>query len=151
MRWMDLPMRAVLGFIAGLIAVLVFHQGAWALLHLGGLMPAPYPMGPTQPWGVPVTLSFCFWGGVWGLVYALLLPRLTMPTWLSGLLLGVLATLVLWFIVAPIKGRPIANAWVPQTMLVVLVIHSVWGIGVGLIMQAFTARARTTSDRVTTG
>ena len=137
---MDPPMRAVLGFVAGVISVLVFHQGAWALFHLVGLMPPPYPMGPVPPWSVPLTINFCFWGGLYGLVYGLLLPRLTMPPWLSGLVLGVIAVLVLWFVVAPIKGRPLANGWVPRTMLVVLVIHAIWGIGVGLIMQVATAR-----------
>lgn len=140
MRSMEPPMRAVLGFVAGAISVLVFHQGAWALFHLAGLMPPPYPMTPVPPWSVPLTIDFCFWGGVYGLVYGLLLPKLTMPPWLSGLILGVIATLVLWFIVAPIKGRPIANGWVPRTMLVVLVIHSVWGIGVGLILPLLTSR-----------
>ena len=140
MRSMDPPMRAVLGFVAGVISVLVFHQGAWALFHLFGLMPPPYPMGPVPPWSVPLTINFCFWGGLYGLVYGLLLPKLTMPPWLSGLVLGVIAVLVLWFVVAPIKGRPLANGWVPRTMLVVLAIHAIWGIGVGLIMQMTTAR-----------
>ena len=140
MRSMDPPMRAVLGFVAGVISVLVFHQGAWALFHLFGLMPPPYPMGPVPPWSVPLTINFCFWGGLYGLVYGLLLPKLTMPPWLSGLILGVIAVLVLWFVVAPIKGRPLANGWVPRTMLVVLAIHAIWGIGVGLIMQMTTAR-----------
>ena len=45
MRPTDPPMRAALGFIAGAIAVLVFHQGAWTILYLAGLMPPPYPMG----------------------------------------------------------------------------------------------------------
>ena len=140
MRSMDPPMRALLGFIAGAVSVLIFHQGTWALFHLAGLMPAPFPMGPTQPWGVPVTISFCFWAGLWGLAYALLLPKLTMPPWLSGLILGVLAALVLAFIVSPIKGRPIAFGWVPTTIAVATVIQGVWGIGVGLIMQMLTAR-----------
>jgi hypothetical protein len=140
MHSMDPPKRAVLGFVAGVISLLVFHQGAWALFHLFGRMPPPYPMGPVPPWSVPLTVSFCFWGGLYGLVYGLLLPKLTMPPWLSGLVLGVIAALVLWFVVAPIKGRPLANGWVPSTMLVVLTIHVVWGIGVGLIMQVATTR-----------
>jgi hypothetical protein len=138
---MDPPIRAFLGFVAGAISVLIFHQGAWALFHLGGLMPPPYPTSPVPPWSVPLTIDFCFWGGLYGLVYGLLLPRFTMPTWLSGLILGVIATLVLWFIVAPIKGRPLASDWVPRTMLVVLVIHAVWGIGVGLILSLLASRA----------
>ena len=53
MRSMDPPMRAILGFVAGAVSVLNFHQGIWALFHLGGLMPPPYPMSPVPPWGVP--------------------------------------------------------------------------------------------------
>ena len=141
MRPTDPPMRAVLGFVAGAISVLVFHQGAWAIFHLAGLMPPPYPMGPVPPWGVPLTVDFCFWGGLWGAAYALVLPKLEMPGWLSGLILGVIATLVLWFVVSPLKGRPLASGWAVQSMLVVLVIHAVWGIGVGLILPMLTARA----------
>jgi hypothetical protein len=68
MHTMAPPLRAVLGFIAAALSVLIFHQGAWALLHLGGLMPPPYPMAPVSPWGVPQTFDFCFWGGVYGAV-----------------------------------------------------------------------------------
>jgi hypothetical protein len=141
MRSMDPPMRAFLGFLAGALSVLIFHQSVWALFHLGGLMPPPYPMSPVPPWSVPLTIDFCFWGGIYGLIYGLLLPRFTTPLWLSGLILGVIATLVLWFIVAPIKGRPLASGWVPRTMLVVLIIHVVWGLGVGLILRLVDSRA----------
>jgi hypothetical protein len=46
---------------------------------------------------------FCFWGGVYGAAFGRALPRLPrrVPLWLLGLGLGVLALLVLWFIVAP--------------------------------------------------
>ena len=137
---MDTSTRAMFGFIAGALSVLIFHQGVWWLFHLGGLMPPPYPMTPVPPWSIPLTIDFCFWGGVYGLVYALVLPRLTMPLWMSGLTLGLIATLVLWFIVSPIKGRPIASGWNPRVMLVVLVIHLAWGVGVGLILPLLRPR-----------
>ena len=140
MRSMAPPMRAAYGFVAGAVAVLVFHQGAWAALHLAGLMSPPYPMSPAPPFGVPLTVDFCFWGGVWGLAYGLALPKLTMPPWLSGLVLGLIATLVSAFVVEPLKGHAPAFGWAPKTLLVVLVILAVWGIGVGLTMQALTSR-----------
>ena len=34
--------RALFGFVAAVIAVLVFHQGMWQLLNLLGLMPPWY-------------------------------------------------------------------------------------------------------------
>lgn len=133
-------MRAVLGFIAGAVSVLVFHQGAWALLYLGRLMPPPYPMAPVPPWGVPQTLDFCFWGGLYGAAFGLIAPMLAMPRWLSGLFLGLIATLVFWFVVLPIKHAPIAGGWDWQSMLVVLAIQLPWGIGVGLILAQLTSR-----------
>ena len=60
--------------------------------------------------------------------------------WLLGLGLGLLATLVLWFVVAPLKGQPVAGGFVPQRMLVTVLIHGAWGIGVGLLMPLLMGR-----------
>ena len=141
---MTAPMRALLGFAAAVVSVLTFHQGTWALLHVAGLMPtAPYPINPVQPLGVPLIANFCFWGGLYGLAFGLALPRLPRaPMWLLGLGLGLLAVLVLWFVVAPLKGQPVAGGFVPVRMLVTVLIHGAWGIGVGLIL-ALLMRRRT--------
>src|SRR5687768_2489127 len=70
-RWL------VVGFVAGALAVLLFHQGAAALLHALELTRrAPYSMAATQPFGVPQLWSIAFWGGVWGLLLAAALVRL---------------------------------------------------------------------------
>ena len=135
-------MRAVLGFISGAISVLVFHQGAWALLYLAGLMPPPYPTVPIPPWGVPQIVDFCFWGGLYGAAYGLVVPKLPMPAWVSGLLLGVIASLVFWFVVLPLKGEPAAGGSVWQSMVVVAAIQAAWGVGVGLILTLLRAHAR---------
>ncbi|MBV1797371.1 hypothetical protein [Siccirubricoccus sp. G192] len=140
--------RALFGFIAAVLAVLTFHQGMWALLYAAGMLPrAPFPMLPTSPFGVPLILSLCFWGGLYGLVFGLLLPRppRQVPTWLLGLGLGLVAALVSWFIVAPLKGQPVAAGFVPQRILISVLINGAWGIGVGLILPALlrtTDRAR---------
>jgi hypothetical protein len=144
---MTAPKRALLGFAAAALAVLVFHQGMWALLYALGLMPAaPYPTRPVPPLGVPLIASFCFWGGVYGAAFGLALPRLPprAPLWLLGLGLGVLALLVLWFVVAPLRGQPVAGGFAPVRMFVSALIHSVWGIGVGLILPLL---ARAISDQ----
>ena len=134
---MTAPTRALLGFAAGAVSVLTFHQGAWALLHAAGLMPAaPYPTRPVPPLGVPLIVSFCFWAGLYGAALGLALPRLPRaPTWLLGLGLGLLAVLVLWFVVAPLRGQPVASGFVPVRMLVGLLIHLAWGLGTGLILM----------------
>src|ERR1700759_1858248 len=98
------PMRAFLGFVAAAISGLTFHQGIIAVLHSLGWSPfSPYRTMPVPPWGVPVIADLCFWGGVYGAIFGLLMPRFTLPLWLCGVILGVIAALVGMFIVAPIK------------------------------------------------
>ena len=138
------PMRALLGFIAAVISVLIFHQGMWAALHtlaLPGLaMPPPYPIDPIPPWGIPRIINLCFWGGLYGIVFGLILPRLTAPLWLCGLGLGVIAALVGILVVPAVKGLPIGSGWILLNWVRSLLINGFWGIGVGLILPQLTAR-----------
>ena len=139
----DTPMRAFLGFIAAAIAVLTFHQGMVAVLHaMGGLASAPYRTTPVRPFGVPLIVDLCFWGGLYGAVFGLLLPRLTAPLWLCGIILGIAAALVGMFIVAPIKGNAIAQGWHAWPMARSVLINGFWGLGVGLILPLLMPRAR---------
>ena len=139
--------RALFGFIAAAISVLTFHQGMIALLHDLGVSPfTAYRWNPMPPWGVPLVLDLCFWGGLYGLVFGLLLPRFAWPTWLCGVILGFIAALVAMFVVAPIKGMAIANGWQAWPIARSLLINGFWGLGVGLILPLMlphrTRRAR---------
>lgn len=129
--------RALLGFIAAAISVLTFHQAMWEALHLLALpgleMPPPYPTNPIPPFGVPRILDLCFWGGLYGIVFGLLLPRLTVPLWLCGLILGIIAALVGLLVVPAIKGLPVGPGW-PLGWVRSLLINGFWGLGVGLIL-----------------
>jgi hypothetical protein len=137
--------RAILGFIAAAISVLTFHAAMWEALHvlaLPGLgMPAPYPTDPVPPLAVPRILDLCFWGGLYGIVFGLLLPRLTAPLWLCGLVLGCVAALVGLFVVSAIKGLPIGGNWVLLNWVRSFLINGFWGLGVGLIMPLLIRRA----------
>lgn len=129
---------AVLGFVAAAVSVLIFHQAMWAALHwlaLPGLgMPPAYPTSPVPPWGVPRIVDLCFWGGLYGIVFGLALPKLRAPLWLCGLGLGVLAALVGILIVPAIKGLPAGGGWLPLNWVRSFLINGFWGIGVGLIL-----------------
>lgn len=140
---MTTSIRALLGFLAAALSVLTFHQGMWGLLYLAGWMARPpYPLNPSGPLGVPLLLNFCFWAGLYGMVYGLALPRLVrMPGWLSGLLLGLLAALVGWFVVAPLKGQPVAGGFDPTRMLISVLINGIWGVGVGIILSMLLPKA----------
>ena len=139
----SMRMRAFLGFIAGAIAVLTFHQGMIAALHTftpDWVRFMAYRTTPVPPFGVPVLVSNCFWGGLWGAGFGILQPRFTLPTWSCGLLLGCVAVLAGWFIVAPLKGQPVAGGWVPLNMLRSVLINGFWGLGVGLILPLLMPR-----------
>ena len=76
-----------------------------------------------------------FWGGLWGLLFAAIAD--TLPPWpllLLGFSFGVLGpVLASWFVVAPLKGNPIAAGWVPLRMLASILINGCWGIGLALL------------------
>jgi len=135
-------MRLFLGFIAGAIAVLTFHQGMVAALHAAGwVTSSPFRMTPVPPFHMPAIVSLSFWGGLYGALYGLAMPRFRVPSWVSGLLLGLIAVLVGWFIVAPLKGNPIAGGWVPMNMLRSIVINGFWGLGVGIVLPLLMPRS----------
>ncbi len=137
-----LPQRIFLGAIAGALAVLVFHQGVVMLLFNVGLTPlAPYRTLLVPPLGVPAIVSLCFWGGVYGAGFGALAPRLGVPLWVGGLALGLLAVLVGWFVVAPLKGLPVATGFAAWPMARSLLINLIWGLGTGLLLPLLTPRA----------
>src|SRR5262245_53814598 len=126
-----------IGFVAGAASVLLFHQGMAALLNaleLSGR--AAYSMQPTEPYGVPKVASLTFWGGVWGVVFAMLLLRLEGARLVvASLLLGaVLPTLFAWAIVAPLKGQIVDATLVPTTLAYGVIVNAAWGLGTGLIL-----------------
>ena len=77
-------MRTVIaGFIAGSVSVLIFHQFGFFIANELGLLKVPlYSLRPVPPLGVPVILSSAFWGGLWGIAAAFVVPRLV--AWLDG-------------------------------------------------------------------
>ena len=141
----NLPSRALLGFIAAALSVLTFHQLMLGLLHvlaIPGLEIAatPYRFAPVPPWGVPVILNVCFWGGLYGLVFGILHPRMTGPMWLNGLCFGIAAVLIGNFVVAPIKGLPIGGNWVVNNWIRSILINGSFGVGIGVIYPLLAGR-----------
>jgi hypothetical protein len=137
--------RLIFGFVAGALAVVTFHQGAIALLTaLGALSSNLYSMRPVAPFGVPQIVSQAFWGGMWGIVFATIAPHLRRNAsyWLAALILGALVLpLVGWFVVAPLKGQPIASGWVPSRMLLSVLINGAWGVGMAAIFAFLSRRS----------
>lgn len=130
--------KLVVGFVAGFIAVFLFHQPALALLsQLGIANAATYSFAAVPPFGVPRVISIAFWGGVWGVIYAAVEQRFPRGTsyWLYAFLFGaIFPTLVAWFVVAPMKGQPIAGGWQVHRMITGFVINGAWGLGTALLL-----------------
>lgn len=136
-----LPQRIFLGFVAGAIAVLVFHQGVVSILHSLGLSPlGPYRTVLVPPFWVPAIVSLCFWGGVWGALFGAVAWRLPVPLWVGGMAIGLLAMLVGWFIVAPIKHLPMAAGYAAWPMARSLLVSLAWGIGTSILLPLLTPR-----------
>jgi hypothetical protein len=130
--------RALLGFFAASLSVLSFQAGMWWVLFRLGRMPPPYPTVPTAPFGVPEIASLVVWGGLYGVLYALLRPNLRGPSVVWGLLLGVFACLVDWLVVGPLKGRPLFDA-PPE---IALPLNLAWGIGMAAFGGLLLPRRR---------
>lgn len=138
------PIRVIYGFVAGFIATLIFHQPVLALLSQLGVAPfGAYNLQATQPFGVPVVLSLAFWGGVWGLLFALsdgLFPE-DNGYWIAAFLFGaILTSAVALLIVVPLKGGPVGAGWAPALLLTVLLINGAWGIGTGVVLRLLRGR-----------
>ncbi|MCK6449488.1 MAG: hypothetical protein L6R19_01305 [Alphaproteobacteria bacterium] len=127
------------GFVAGFLAVLLFHQPVGAAMHwLGWSRFAPFSMAPVPPLGVPRVLSLAFWGGVWGIVLAAVaawLPRRPGAFLLAGFVFGIVGpAFFAWFVLAPLRGQAVAQGWQATALLRSAVINGMWGLGAALFL-----------------
>lgn len=140
----------VVGFVAGFIALLVFHQGTAFLLYtFGNDIPsvvsvfgrtnAPFNTEVmTKPLGVPLLWSQAFWGGVWGMVLASILRRARLPDLAFGAVFGALALTIIAVTLVPyLKGMPTWNGAIPWRGLLY---NGAWGWGTALLLRPLLAR-----------
>ncbi len=126
------------GFVAGALAVVVFHQGAGWLLGLAGFaLFAPWSWAPSPPLGIPQVISLAFWGGLWGIAWAVLAARLkgggSLPfAFLFG---AILPTLVFAAVVAPLKSIDSKIFMQPEILVLALAVNGAWGFGTELFLR----------------
>ena len=137
------------GLVAGALSVLIFHQGALALLDLFQFTHHPlYSATSTGPLGVPQIGSQVFWGAVWGVIFA----AFFMGLWGGALLAsgavfgGFLLSVVAWYVVDPIKGQGIAGGAVPMAMAAAFIANAAWGFGTALGLLLFGRPRRAVWD-----
>jgi hypothetical protein len=133
--------RVVASFAAGFLATLIFHQLALWVLWQAGVAPfAPFALAATSPFGIPAVFSLSFWGGIWGILFALVDSRFPPRGgyWVAAFLFGaVLPSLVALVIVLPLKGRPMGGGWGLPLLVTAFLINGAWGIGTALFLKLF--------------
>ena len=124
-------MKWIRWFVAGALAVPLFHQVVLLLLNaIGWVDRQPFALTPTKPLGVPQVVSLAFWGGVWGILLGIVLARITQRPayWTAALVFGAVApTLVAIFVVPPLKGQPVVVH--AKMILIGVLVNAAWGVG----------------------
>src|SRR4051812_8097038 len=107
--------RIGFGFAAGFLAVIVFHQGAIALLYgMGFKILPPWRMTPTAPFGLPTVISTSLWGGLLGILFVLVVRSVNGRSeyLVAGFFYGLIVpTFIIWFVVRPLSGYPIMGVF----------------------------------------
>jgi hypothetical protein len=139
-----MPMRLIYGFAAGAAAVLVFHQGMVLLLHLAGTTPNfPWSMRAVGPLSVPAIVNQMFWGGLWGVGFALVGSRIPIPGDLGrGAVYGLLGPWLLGngVLVPLFKGGNLLFGFNPMNMWRGALIGAAFGLGLALFMRLLGRR-----------
>ena len=133
---------AIAGFIAGCLAVLIFHQNVWYLLYQIGMIPPERPAWPLErvpPFGVPSVISKAFWGGLWGAALAPFLTRLSGERYWAGLDHHRRGgdQLTSLYVVSAINGEPVPAMW--SRLYYALLVNGAWGFGTALFLRLSVA------------
>ena len=127
----------VFGFLAGALAVPLFHQVMLAILYASHFVArAPFALQPTKPLGLPAVVSLTFWGGVWGIIFAMVGSR---RGYAFAVLFGaIFPTVVAWFVVLPLKGIPAGGGWAPRGVATALLVNGAWALGTAVFLRIFS-------------
>ena len=136
--------RLIIGFLAGALAVLCFHQVMILALHLLGFAPNfPWSMRSVGPLGVPAIANSMFWGGLWGVLYAAVGGRIPIRSDLGrGAVFGLLGPWLLGngVLVPLIKGGNLLFGFNPQNMWRGALIGAAFGLGLAVFMRVLKGR-----------
>ena len=143
--------RILIGFIAAVISVLLVHQVIIMLLANSGFLPPttrvynmlPFAGAPTAITaafkslglaGWPVLFNQLFWGGLWGVLFALVHPRIPGGLMLlKGLIFGLLIAIFSnWLVLPLIRGQAIFQGGDVFALARGALISGGFGAGLGL-------------------
>ncbi len=133
--------RGCLGFSAGAIAALLFHQGLAEIFDLTGIgRMAAFRLQPVWPFGLPGVVNLSFWSGIYGVAFALAMPRFRRPLWQGGIGLGLIAGAVTLFATLPLNGAPLAHNWHLWPIARTLILNLCWGLGISALLPILQPR-----------
>jgi hypothetical protein len=142
--------RIVLGFAAAAISVAVVHEAIiYGLTQAGWIRGTGWGMQPIPPWGVPRLVNNIFWGGLWGVLFALVYERVPGGmAWLKGLIFGLFIVVISnWILLPLIKGQVFGQpnqvlfgGWDGWRMLMSSLIVGGFGMGLGIVYSLIKPR-----------
>jgi hypothetical protein len=136
------------GFIAGALAVPIFHQSMVLVLHLLGFTPNfPWNFAPMRggifSLPIPMLVNSMFWGGLWGVLFAAVAGLIPIgATALKGLAFGLAGTWLLGngILVPFFKSGTFFWGFNPANMWRGALINGFFGVGVALIYKVLAKR-----------
>jgi hypothetical protein len=144
---MNLSARTlIIGFVAGAISVLVFHQGMILILYLmKQTSNFPWNLAPMKgPFPVPALLNSMFWGGLWGVAFAAFAHLIPVAhNILRGVVFGLLGPFLLGngILVPLLKGTgQFFWTWPAPRYIISALIGAAFGAGLAVIMRAIARR-----------
>lgn len=133
--------RYTKGFVAGCLGAILLVVVMYVLKAAGqggpgfvDMYKSAFIASPEPPLDhIIAAVLFTLSGGVWGVLYAVLVKNSTV---LNGFLFGLLPTLWLWVVVNAFIGKPLFNSFSLKGIVMPLIFNMViWGCFVGWFMQ----------------
>lgn len=130
------------GFFAAALSTVTVHEIIKGVLfQLGWFPKAPWSLAPVAVTGVPEIISAMFWGGVWGVLFALLYGLIPgRGATLKGLIFGIVGPALLGVFIL----IPLITGWFPlffggdiKLIVSVLLILSGFGAAMGWLYARF--------------
>jgi hypothetical protein len=90
---------------------------------------------PFGPLGIPAIANHMFWGGLWGIVFALVWHKIPVNAWwLKGLVFGwLIVVLANWIVIPLIRNQALFAGLDPKRMLTGLLILGGFGMATAVI------------------
>jgi hypothetical protein len=130
----------LLGFVAGFLAVPLGHQIMSLILFY--LIPGrnfPWNMAANKAaFNLPAIVNLSFWGGVWGILWALIEPYVPKGAmyWIIAILFGgICATAIGAYVVTALKGLPMGSiTWIGFAL------NGMWGLATAFFFDQLRSR-----------